>query len=201
MDNGRSKRPSDQPHSAHATQPHGCAVMLSGTNASQSTAIQPCPSTRDHLHGTTRAGAHSSTRRVNRTAAIYSLSQIKPPPAPRTGRTGALPPPAATFSPPRLFPHNEKPPLVPSSSEEPWSLSVHPSTPPRRGPRGRGSVTSPAGAPSASSAQRCLFPAALPPLPAPAEREPSPGTAPLPASPPARHYQTRPGQAAALELL
>lgn len=106
----------------------------------------------DYLCSAAGSKAHSGARRINRISPIYSLSQINPPPAPRIGRTRAHAPQGATFSPTWSSPHTGKPPLAPASAGEPQRTSV----PPAQGPRCRGRVTSPAEAPSASSAQPCV---------------------------------------------
>lgn len=201
---GCSRRPSDRPQSAHNTQPHGSAAMLGGTKASRSALAQACPApaanTRDYLHSADGSEAHAGTRCINRISLIYSLSQINPPPAPRAGRTRAPAPREATFSPSRSSPRTEKPPLAPASAGEPQRMSIRPSLQ----PTGRGAEAGSPAQPNPRALRQLnpafLFSAALPPFPAPAERETSPGRARLAASPPARHHETQPGQVAALEL-
>lgn len=132
----------DQPQSAHSTQCHGCAMLLSGTITSRGALAWLCPepstNTQDHLH----SPAGSCTRCINRITPIHSLSQINPLPAPQAGRTRAPAPQGATFSLSQSSLGTESPPLAPA--EDAWSFRPWATVP--------GPVTGPAGAPSAPSA-------------------------------------------------
>lgn len=170
-------------------------MVLSGTITSRSALAWLCPeptaNIQDYLHNTTGSKAHSCTRRINRITPIYSLSQINPLPAPRTGRTRAPAPQGTTFSLSRSSLGTENPPLAPvedASSFSPWATVPRP-------------VTSPAEAPSTSSAQHCVsISSSTATNPHTSEEEASSGRALLPAPLPAWHRPTQPGQVVAPEL-
>lgn len=169
-----------------------CPVAPSPPKApSPGSAQSPSQTPRITLHSIAGSKAHSCTRRINRITLIYSLYQINPLPAPHAGRTRAPAPQGATFSPSQSSLGTENPPLAPVED----ACSFRPGTTVPR------PVTSPAEAPSASSAQhRVSISSSTAANSHTSEEEASSSRALLPAPLPAWHRSMQPGQAVVLEL-
>lgn len=169
-------------------------MVLGGTITSPSALAWLCPepttNTQDYLHSTAGSKAHSCTRRINRITPICSLSQINPLPAPHAGRTRAPAPQGTTFTLSQSSLNTKNPPLVPA--EDACSFRPRATVP--------GPVTSPAEAPSTSSApHRVSISSSTAANPHSSEEEASSSRALLPSLPP-WHGRTQPGQVVVPEL-